>query len=106
MDFVFGILGIIGGLLCAIGDILFDLKGKGNLKSGPYDIIDSNWEIMSEWRFSASILIAALGVPLYLLGFLGMYNQLSQSNEAVATTFLVFAVLGASGACSFMRQSA
>jgi len=25
-DFVFGIFGIIGGLLCAVGDILFDLR--------------------------------------------------------------------------------
>ncbi len=97
MDFVFGILGMIGGLLCAIGDLLFDLKGKNNIKSGPANIMDSNWQIMSEWRFSASILVAALGVPLYLLGFLGMTNQLAQSNETVATTFLVFSVVGASG---------
>jgi len=34
-DFVFGIFGIIGGLLCASADILFDLKGKNNIKSGP-----------------------------------------------------------------------
>lgn len=97
MDFVFGILGIIGGLFCAIGDVLFDLKGKNNIKSGPANIMDSNWQIMSEWRFSASILVAALGVPLYLFGLLGMTNQLAQSNETVATTFLVFSVVGASG---------
>lgn len=97
MDYVFGILGIIGGLLCAIGDILLDLKGKNNVKSGPANIIDSNWQQMSEWRFRASILAASLGVPLYLLGFLGMSNQLALSNGTVATTFLVFAVFGASG---------
>lgn len=97
MDYVFGILGIIGGLLCAVGDILLDLKGKDNIKSGPAGIIDSNWKIMSEWRFNASILLAASGVPLYLLGFLGMTNQLAQSNKTVATTFLVFSVVGASG---------
>jgi len=97
MDFIFGILGIVGGFLCAVGDILFDLKGKNNVKSGPANIIDSNWQIMSEWRFSVSIWAAALGVPLYLLGFLGMSNQLAQSNGALAATFLFFAVFGASG---------
>lgn len=97
MDFVFGILGITGGLLCAIGDILFDLKGKNNVKSGPANIIDSNWQHMSEWRFSVSIWVAALGVPLYLLGFLGMSDQLAQSNGTLDTIFLVFAVFGASG---------
>jgi len=63
MNFVFGIFGITGGVLCAIGDILFDLKGKNNVKSGHPKIIDGNRQIMSEWRFKASILFAALGVP-------------------------------------------
>ena len=97
INFVFGIFGIIGGLLCAIGDILFDLKGKNNVKSGHPKIIDSNWQIMSEWRFKASILFAALGVPLYLFGFLGMANHLAQSNRIVAIIFLAFSVVGASG---------
>ena len=30
----FGILEITGGILCAVGDMLFDLKGKGNEKLG------------------------------------------------------------------------
>lgn len=34
MNFTFGILGLIGGLLCAVGDMLFDLKGKDNQKLG------------------------------------------------------------------------
>jgi len=87
----------MGGLLCAFGDILLDLKGKNNVKSGPARIIDSNWQIMSEWRFSVSILVAAIGVPLYLFSFLGMANQLAQSNKTVAMAFLVFSVVGASG---------
>jgi hypothetical protein len=96
-DLLFGIFGITGGLLCAIGDILFDLKGKNNVKSGPAKIIDSNWQIMPEWRFTASILVAALGVALFLLGFLGMANQLALCNKTVAMVFLVFSVIGASG---------
>jgi len=96
-NFVFGIFGIIGGLLCAFADILFDLKGKNNVKSSPVRIIDSNWQIMSEWRFNVSILVAAIGVPLYSFSFLGMANQLAQSNKTVAMAFLVFSVVGASG---------
>jgi len=97
INYVFGIFGIIGGLLCAIGDILLDLKGKNNVKSGQPKIIDSNWLIMSEWRFRVSIFFAALGVPLFLLGFLGMANHLAQSNKTVAMTFLIFSIIGASG---------
>lgn len=41
MLMTFSILGLIGGIFCAIGDILFDLKGKGNQKTGPGGLVDS-----------------------------------------------------------------
>lgn len=97
MNFILGILGVIGGLLCAIGDILFDLKGKDNVKSGPAGMIDSNWLKMPDWRFQVSILMASVGVPLYFLGLLGMSGQLAQSNPTLGTVFLVFAVIGSCG---------
>ena len=34
MNLIFSIMGLIGGLLCCTGDVLFDLKGKGNEKLG------------------------------------------------------------------------
>lgn len=34
MNLVFAIMGIIGGLFTATGDMLLDLKGKGNQKLG------------------------------------------------------------------------
>lgn len=43
MYLAFSLLGLIGGLLCAAGDILFDLKGPGNKKLGTSKNIDSNW---------------------------------------------------------------
>lgn len=97
MDFILGILGVIGGLLCAMGDILFDLKGRDNVKSGPAGMIDSNWLKMPDWRFQVSILMAAVGVPLYFFGLLGMSGQLAQSNAPLGTVFLVFAVIGSCG---------
>lgn len=49
-------MGLIGRLLCSIGDILFDLKGKDNEKLGTSKNIDSNWSKMAEWRFRLSII--------------------------------------------------
>ncbi len=43
MLMTFSVLGLIGGILCAVGDILFDLKGKGNQKTGPGGNVDTNW---------------------------------------------------------------
>ncbi|MGM0214687.1 DUF6796 family protein [Enterococcus sp. AZ109] len=96
-DAVLGICGIVGGCLCAVGDVLFDWKGPGNQKTGPGGIIDSNWLKMSGWRFKASIIVAACGVPLYGLGFLGMSHQLAESNQTLADLFLISAVIGSAG---------
>lgn len=60
MNLIFSIMGLVGGLLCCTGDILFDLKGKGNKKLGTSKNIDSNWSEMSEWRFGASTVIVVL----------------------------------------------
>lgn len=95
MNFWFGILGFSGGLLCAVGDILFDLKGTNSRKLGKYKRIESNWEHMAPWRFRASILLASLGVPLYTLGFLSMAWQIT--NKPVAIAFGAFSCLGALG---------
>ena len=37
------ILRIARGILCTVGDMLFDLKGKGNKKLGTSRNIDINW---------------------------------------------------------------
>ena len=60
MNLIFSIMGLVGGLLCCTGDILFDLKGKRNKKLGTSKNIDSNWSEMSEWRFGASTVIVVL----------------------------------------------
>ncbi len=64
MFMVFSCLGLIGGLLCCTGDILFDLKGAGNEKLGTSKNIDSNWVKMADWRFGLSIALAMIGDAL------------------------------------------
>lgn len=91
MEMIFSILGLAGGILCAIGDILFDLKGKGNKKLGTSGNIDSNWEHMAYWRFGASILTAFAGDVLLGFGFLSLVNQIRTENA------ILTAVLGVCG---------
>ena len=45
------IIGIIGGMLCAVADLLLDLKGVDNQKLGKMRVIDSKWREMSHGRF-------------------------------------------------------
>lgn len=95
MNLLFGILGFVGGILCAIGDMLFDLKGNNSVKLGKYRLLESNWDNMSIERFKASILFASIGVPLYVLGFISMARQIS--SETVAIAFGTISCTGALG---------
>ncbi|MCM1496240.1 MAG: hypothetical protein NC089_10640 [Bacteroides sp.] len=84
MNVFFGFLGLAGGILCAVGDILFDLKGKGNKKLGTSRNIDSNWLTMSYWRFGASILVAYFGDALVGFGIYALVGQLYDKSVMLA----------------------
>lgn len=89
MNMIFSILGLAGGILCAIGDILFDLKGRGNKKLGTSKNIDSNWMHMAYWRFGVSILVAFIGDVLLGFGFLSLVNQIQSVNTKLAAVVAV-----------------
>ena len=91
INIIFGILGIAGGVLCAVGDILFDLKGKGNKKLGTSGNIDSNWLNMPYWRFNASILVAFLGDALIGFGFYSLVSQMKEVSGGLAAVTAVCA---------------
>lgn len=97
MDFILGLVGLAGGVLCAVADIFFDLKGRGNKKIGKYKIIDSNWVKMAGWRFPLSIAIAAVAVPMYYMGIVAMRNQLYAANPFLADIFWLSGTAGAIG---------
>lgn len=84
MNMLCSILGLAGGMLCAAGDMLFDLKGKGNRKLGTSGNIDSNWVNMAYWRFGASIMVAFLGDALIGFGFYSLANQIKEVNGALS----------------------
>lgn len=97
MDLVFSIMGLIGGLLCSAGDILFDLKGKGNEKLGTSKNIDSNWSKMAEWWFGLSIICALLGVILIGFGFYVIADMIREKNLLLSNIILITGFIGCIG---------
>lgn len=93
-DYKFGIIGIVGAILCAISDILLDLKGPGSVPLGTLGIIESNWRFMSLWRFPASILLGAISIPMYVLGIIALKNQISRGSRTLGSFFGFFGYLG------------
>ena len=97
MNLTFAILGIFGGIIAGMGDMLLDLKGKGNQKLGTSKNIDSNWINMSEWRFRASVICGLIGCPLGGLGYLSLANQMEPANETLAFVFKMAVFVGTMG---------
>ena len=94
MYLLFSVLGLIGGLLCCAGDILFDLKGKGNQKLGTSKNIDSNWTKMADWRFGLSIALAMIGDALIGLGFYSIGMQIAVTHPIIGYLTLGFGYFG------------
>lgn len=94
MLMTFSIIGLMGGILCAVADMLLDLKGKDNKKLGKNGIIDSNWEKMSEWRFKASVLVVMVAVPMYALG---MWSLSEQVGGTIGTMLRAATFIGSMG---------
>lgn len=82
-------MGLIGGLLCCVGDILFDLKGKGNEKLETSKNIDSNWSKMSEWRFGLSIIFDMIGVILIGFGFYAIGDMVRENSLILSNLILI-----------------
>ena len=96
MNLIFSIMGLVGGLLCCTGDILFDYKGKGNKKLGTSKNIDSNWSKMSEWRFGLYIICAMFGIIFIGFGFYAIADMIKE-NEILSNLILITGFIGCIG---------
>jgi len=97
MNMTLSIIGIIGGLICAIADMLLDIKGKDNIKCGTNKMLDSNWQYMKEWRFSTSAIMAMIAVPMYSMGVISLGNQIGIHNELLGNGLKLSIFVGGMG---------
>lgn len=97
MEYTLAVMGIIGGLLCAVADLLLDLKGADNKKLGRWKVMDSKWSQMSHARFVWSGNLAMIAVPMYSCGFVALMMQLYKINSALATGMTIVFLCGAMG---------
>ena len=94
---ILAIIGIVGGLMCAVADLLLDLKGPENKKLGTSGVVDSMWAVMSHGRFVASDIIAMFAVPMYTCGFIALMLKLSESHRSLAIALSITFLCGAMG---------
>ena len=94
---ILAIVGIIGGMLCAVADLLLDLKGSDNQKLGKMKVIDSKWKEMSNGRFVWSDILAMFAVPMYTCGFVALMLQLNKTSARLSIGMTILFLCGAMG---------
>ncbi|MFI3324654.1 MAG: DUF6796 family protein [Clostridia bacterium] len=93
LNLVYSIIGLLGGILCAIGDVLLDLKGKDNIKMGKSLIIESNWTKMADIRFTISIVLGFFGSFMCSFGIYSLARQIFTQNESLAEVLFIVTIL-------------
>lgn len=96
------VLGVVGGLLCAVADILWDFKGADNKKLGAKGLIYSKWSEMPDWRFVLSAILSMVAIPMYCLGLFSLAGQFYEHSKGLAIVLGGLAYIGA--VCGFLTH--
>ncbi|MCR4713054.1 MAG: hypothetical protein K5751_01580 [Treponemataceae bacterium] len=98
----FVITGIIGSIICAIGDFfLYRCQGTDSVRIGEAKKIESNWEKAPASDFIISGALASISIPLYYLGFVAFAHQIALQNKALGIAYFIVMSIGAMGGVGF-----
>lgn len=99
---IFAILGIIGSIICAIGDFfLYRCQGTDSVRIGNDKKIESNWDKAKAGDFVISGVVASVSIPLYYLGLVAFAQQISLQNKAMGIAYYIVLTIGAMGGVGF-----
>lgn len=93
LNLFYSIIGLLGGIFCAIGDLLLDLKGRDNTKIGKSKLIESNWLKMPKWRFKVSIILGCIGSFMLGIGIYSLGKQIASTNNVLSEVLILVAIL-------------
>ena len=99
---IFAIVGIIGSILCAVGDyFLYRCQGTDSVRIGTDKKIESNWDKAKSNDFIISGAWASVSIPMYYLGLVAFAQQISLQNRGVGIAYFIVLTLGAMGGVGF-----
>lgn len=99
---IFAIIGMVGSIVCAIGDFfLYRCKGTDSIRIGKDKKIESNWDKAKTSDFVVSSVLASISIPLYYLGLVAFAQQISLQNRGMGIAYFVVLTIGAMGGVGF-----
>lgn len=93
----FATIGTFGALVCSVADYLLEYLGRESETLGSIGQIETAWLTMGTWRFTASLIIAAVVIPLYGLGLFAVYRQMNSTHPTVAKAYGICTAIGMLG---------
>ena len=98
----FAIIGIIGSIICAVGDyFLYRCQGTDSVRIGSDKKIESNWDRAKSSDFIISGALASVSIPMYYLGLVAFAWQISLQNKAVGIAYFIVLTFGTMGGVGF-----
>ncbi|BBB47901.1 hypothetical protein Pelsub_P1129 [Pelolinea submarina] len=84
------LIGLLGGLLFAVGDLFVYLLPNSHYESNIY----TDWANMNMWRFGVSLYLGCFGTILLLIGFYSFYNIVKQVCSNLVKLFCLILAIG------------
>ena len=102
MYLIFAIIGMIGSVICAVGDFfLYRCQGTDSVRIGTDKKIESNWDKAKTSDFVISGVLASISIPLYYLGLVAFAQQISLQNKGMGIAYFIVLTIGAMGGVGF-----
>lgn len=99
---IFAVIGILGSIVCAIGDFfLYRCQGTDSIRIGNDKKIESNWDKAKTSDFVVSGVLASISIPLYYLGLVAFAHQISLQNRGMGIAYFIVLTIGAMGGVGF-----
>ncbi len=94
VNFVFAVLASAAGLLYSLADYLLEYLPEGSKALDKYGVVESAWQVMPNWRFTASLTIAAIVTPFFVAGYICVYKQMRTTHPGYAKAFIAVTLTG------------
>jgi len=99
---IFAIIGILGSVICAIGDFfLYRCQGTDSIRIGNDKKVESGWDRAKTSDFAVSGVLASISIPLYYLGLVAFAQQISLQNRGLGIAYFIVLTIGAMGGVGF-----
>lgn len=93
-NYIFAILAAVAGLLYSLADYLLEYLPGNSTVLDKYGVVESAWAAMGAGRFTASITLAAMITPFFVMGYLCVYRQMQTTHPRYAKAFITVALVG------------